>query len=52
LFETKVDLDELNILRNLFELQATKTIIETFENQINELTILDKEKRKFERIFW
>lgn len=42
LFETKVDLDDLNVLRNLSELQATKTIIEIFEKQINELTILDK----------
>jgi len=44
LFETKVDLDDLNLLRNLSEFQVTKTIIETFERQINELTILDRGK--------
>ncbi len=44
LFETKVDLDDLNVLRNLSELQATKTIIETFEKKINELTISDRGK--------
>lgn len=42
LFETRVDLEGLNILRNLSELQASKTIIETFKKQINELTVVDK----------
>ncbi len=42
LFETKVDLDDLNTLRNLSELEASKTLIETFKNQINALTIQDK----------
>ena len=37
LFEKKVDLEDLNILRNLSELEATKTIIETFKKEINEL---------------
>ncbi len=42
LFEEKVNLEDLNTLRNLSELEATKTIIETFKKEINELTILDK----------
>lgn len=42
LFESVVDIEDLNILRNLSELEATKTIIETFKNKINDLTILDK----------
>jgi len=42
LFETVVTVDDLNILRNLSELEATKTIIETFKRNINELTVLDK----------
>jgi len=32
----------LNTLRNLSELEATKTIIETFKKEINDLTIMDK----------
>ncbi|MBF0620082.1 MAG: DEAD/DEAH box helicase family protein [Candidatus Omnitrophica bacterium] len=35
LFAVPVDLDDLNILRNLSELVATKTIIETFKKKIN-----------------
>ncbi len=42
LFDKKVILDDLNILRNLSELEATKTIIETFKKEINELTVVDK----------
>lgn len=42
LFEEGVDLEDLNILRNLSELEATKTIVETFKKKINELTVLDK----------
>lgn len=42
LFENEVDLEDLNTLRNLSELEATKTIIENFKKHINELTILDK----------
>ena len=42
LFGTKIDLEELNILRNLSELEATKTIIETFKKEINNLTVVDK----------
>ncbi|MBI4239119.1 MAG: DEAD/DEAH box helicase family protein [Deltaproteobacteria bacterium] len=42
LFEGSVDLNDLNTLRNLSELEATKTIIETFKREINALTVLDK----------
>ena len=44
LFEKKVDLEDLNILRNLSELEATKIIIETFKKEINNLTVVDKGK--------
>jgi len=42
LFDQPVEIDDLNTLRNLSELEATKTIIETFKKKINELTIQDK----------
>lgn len=42
LFERQVDLDDLNILRNLSEVEATRAILETFKTAINELTVKDK----------
>lgn len=42
LFGKEVELESMNTLRNLSELQATKTIIETFKREINELTVVDK----------
>ncbi len=42
LFDKPVDLDSLNTLRNLSELQANKTLVETFKKQINALTVQDK----------
>ena len=42
LFDQSVDIEDLNTLRNLSELEATKTIIQTFIKKINELTVLDK----------
>ncbi len=42
LFEKHIDLDNLNSLRNLSEIEASRTIIETFKKQINALTVLDK----------
>jgi len=42
LFDRKVDLENPNTLRNLSELAATKTVIETFKKKINELTIKEK----------
>ena len=37
-----VDLEDLNILRNLSEIAATRTIFETFKKAINELTVVDR----------
>ncbi len=42
LFGQPVDLDSPNTLRNLSELAATKTVIETFKKAINDLTVRDK----------
>ena len=42
LFEHEVDIENLNTLRNLSEIEVTKTIIETFKKKINELTVADK----------
>lgn len=42
LFEQSVELEAPNTLRNLSELAATKTIIETFKKSINALTVRDK----------
>lgn len=42
MFDKPVDLDSLNTLRNLSELQANKTLVETFKKQINDLTVQDK----------
>lgn len=41
LFETEVDFNDKNILRNLSEIEVTKTIIQTFKNEINKLTVKD-----------
>lgn len=41
LFETLADLDDLNILRNLSEIEATRTIFETIKAGVNALTMLD-----------
>ena len=42
LFDRPVDLESPNTLRNLSELAATKTLIETFKKSINALTVQDK----------
>ena len=42
LFGRTVDLENPNTLRNLSELAATKTIIESFKKAINALTVQDK----------
>ena len=42
LFGQPVDMESSNTLRNLSELAATKTIIETFKKAINNLTVRDK----------
>lgn len=41
LFTNRVDLNDSNILRNLSELEAVKTIVETFKKEINDLTVQD-----------
>ncbi|MFH1712078.1 MAG: DEAD/DEAH box helicase family protein [Patescibacteria group bacterium] len=41
LFTESVSLEDLNVLRNLSELEVKKTIIETFKKKINELTVQD-----------
>lgn len=42
LFDRSVDLDDPNTLRNLSEVAATRTVIETFKKAINALTVQDK----------
>lgn len=42
LFDRQIELDDPNTLRNLSELAATKTLIESFKKGINALTIQDK----------
>lgn len=42
LFDQSIELENLNTLRNLSELEATKTIVETFKRRINDLTVQDK----------
>lgn len=42
LFDLPVELENPNTLRNLSELTATKTILETFKKAINALTVQDK----------
>ncbi len=41
LFVKEVKLDNLNVLRNLSEIEANKTVIQTFKRKINELTVVD-----------
>src|SRR5450830_945451 len=42
LFERQVELEDPNTLRNLSELAATKTLLETFKKAINALTVRDR----------
>ena len=42
LFGKPVDMDSPNTLRNLSELAATKTVIESFKKAINDLTVQDR----------
>lgn len=42
LFTQPVDLEHPNTMRNLSELEATKTIVETFKKAINALTVREK----------
>jgi type III restriction enzyme len=42
LFDQQVDLEQPNTMRNLSELVAAKTLVETFKQAINALTVQDK----------
>jgi type III restriction enzyme len=42
LFDREVDLEDPNTLRNLSELEAVKTILETFKRAVNALTVADR----------
>jgi type III restriction enzyme len=42
IFDRPVDLEDPNTLRNLSELAATKTLMETFKKAINALTVRDR----------
>jgi type III restriction enzyme len=42
LFDREVDLDSPNTLRNLSEVTATKTVLDTFKKAINALTVREK----------
>ena len=48
LFEHPVDMEDPNTLRNLSELVATKTVIETFKRAINALTVQDQGDAKIQ----
>ncbi len=41
LFDRVVDLDDLNTLRNLSEIEATRTLVETIKGAVNALTVQD-----------
>lgn len=41
LFDRPVDLDDLNTLRNLSEIEATRTLVETIKAAVNALTVQD-----------
>lgn len=41
LFNETIDLNDRNILRNLQEVEARRTIVETFKKAINNLTVVD-----------
>lgn len=42
LFGQKINLDDVNILRNLSETEAKRIILEEFKKQINKLTVVDR----------
>lgn len=42
LFNKTVQLEDMNVLRNMSEIEARRTVIETFKKEINDLTIVDK----------
>lgn len=42
LFNKNISLEDLNVLRNLSEVEATRTVLEMFKKAINDLTVKDK----------
>lgn len=42
LFDKEINLEDLNVLRNLSEVEATRTVLEMFKKAINNLTVLDR----------
>jgi len=42
LFDRNINLEDLNVLRNLSEVEATRTVLEMFKKSINSLTVLDR----------
>lgn len=42
LFDNPIELEDLNSLRNLSEIEVSRTVLETFKKEINNLTVLDK----------
>ncbi len=42
LFDKVVEIEDLDTLRNLSELEATRAVVEIFKKKINELTVQDK----------
>ncbi len=42
LFGQTVDIGDMNVLRNLSEVEARRTILETFKQAINNLTVVDR----------
>jgi len=42
LFGKQVQLEDMNVLRNLSEIVCRRTIVETFKKEINNLTVVDK----------
>ncbi len=42
LFNKRINLEDLNVLRNLSEVEATRTVLEMFKQAINDLTVKDR----------
>jgi len=42
LFGMSVQIEDMNVLRNMSEIEARRTVIETFKKEINDLTIVDR----------
>jgi type III restriction enzyme len=50
LFDEIVDMNDINVLRNLQEVEARRTIVETFKKAINDLTVVDKGEAEIARM--